>query len=215
MKKILSAVITASFLLNPVCCLAGENVVENENPVKVSATEVGMDKETGEFSFDVTVDTEEAFAGMEFGLICSKDCEITDVAYNVKGQNTAPTKAEGVTWFGFFEGEDIYTEDIVATISGTCDTEKEAAIALQVVKRYTVGEEEYTEEQIPVDVVVNITASTNPLLNLMEIDEETVGMNVGVIIAVCVAAVALIIMVSAFTYKKLIKSKKGNEETKE
>ena len=214
MKKILSAVITACFLLNPVCCLAGENVAENETPVKVSSTEVRMDKETGEFSFDITVDTEEAFAGMEFGVICSAGCELTEVTYNLEANNTAPTKGEGVTWFGFFDGEDCYTEDVVATVSGKCDVEKEAAVALQMVKRYIVGEGQYTEEKMPVDIVVNVTASSNPLLNLIDIEEGTTGMNVGVIIAVCIAAGAIVVIMAAFIYRKFIK-KKDNEETKE
>ena len=211
MKKLLSAVIMGCLLLNPVFCFASEETTENQCQVKVSDTEVGMDKETGEFSFEVTVDTEDAFAGMEFGVICSEGCEITAVTYNVDAQTTLPTKGEGVIWFGFFDGEDSYTEDIVATINGKCEPQKEAAVALQVVKRYTVGEEDYTEEQIPVDIVINVKTSVNPLINLIESEEGT-DMNVGFIIAVCIVAGVLVIIIAAFIYKK-VKQRKGNEET--
>ncbi len=202
---------TMCLLANPVQVIAAENTTEN--PVKVSSTEVNIDKETGEFSFDVTVDTEEAFAGMEFGVICSEGCEVTEVAYNVDAASAAPTKAAGVTWFGFFDGEDSYTEDIVATINGKCDTEKEAAVALQVVKRYTVGEEEYAEEQIPLDIVVTLGAAANPFTELVEIvNDDTGNMSAGFIIAGCIVVTAIVI--AAFVYRSITKKRKNIEETK-
>lgn len=212
MKKILCAAMIMCLMANPVQAFAAENTMEKANPVKVSGTEVSIDKETGEFSFDVTVDTQEAFAGMEFGVICSEGCEVTEVAYNVDAASAAPTKAAGVTWFGFFNGEDSYIEDIVATINGKCDSENEAAVAFQVVKRYTIGEEEYAVEQIPLDIVVSLGAEENPLTELENIvDLGTENVNAGFIVAGCIAAG--VIVITAFIYIRITKKKK-NEETK-
>lgn len=184
--------------------------MEEQNVIEVSAKDVQVEQSTGNFTFDMEVKTEDAFSGMEFGVICGEGCEVTDVSYNVDANVTEPTKSEGVTWFGLFEGEDCFTDDVIVTVSGNCEKGMDSAISLEVAKRYTVGNEEYKEEPIVLNEIVNLRKD---LSNIMETQStvlvnETDGRNAnwveaGVLIGGAVLLIALLYI--GFSKKKKVK----------
>lgn len=153
MKKFILLLATMVFLTNSFVVSAQE-----ESPVTLSATEVEVNQETGEFQFDILIHESEAYAGMEFGMVCGSECEILTVEYD-KEVNTTGLAENDLIWFGFFDGEDSFTESFTATVSGVCKTGADSVMALKTVKKYTIGNSEYKEEEFLTDTQINLVAS--------------------------------------------------------
>lgn len=129
----------------------------NATTVKVVSTEVGVDQESGSFSFELQICNDEPYAGAEFGVFCSQGVEITSVSSSA-GSVTGPKEANGLVWFGFFDGEDSFKGEISVTVEGSSPTGCDAAVLIQDVKIYSVGEQEYTSQFLECGTMINLRA---------------------------------------------------------
>ena len=154
MKKFILAVAAMAFLSSPAVVSAQEGV-----PVTLPAAEIAVNQETGEFRFDIVTCESDAYAGMEFGVVCGPECEITSVTYDKEVSATGPAENE-MTWFGFFDGEDSFTESMTITVTGVCQRGVDSQLALKTVKKYTIGNGEYKEEEYLVDAKMSLVAGT-------------------------------------------------------
>lgn len=154
MKKIPRILLAFAFclmMLQPAAGLAAE-----DGPaVTVPRTEIPVDQTTGAFSFTVEIESLESYAGAEFGIICSQGTQITSVS-STGGTVTGPQAANGLVWFGFFDGADSFTGTTTVTVEGTCEIGTEGAVVLRDVSVYTIGEQEYITTDVPCGTVVNL-----------------------------------------------------------
>ena len=204
MKKFILVLSAMVVLMNSIVVNA-----QQENPITLSATEVLVNQETGEFEFDILINESEAYAGMEFGMVCGPECEILSIEYDKDVSTTGPAEND-LTWFGFFDGEDSFTESITAKVIGTCQTGVDSAMALKTVKKYTIGSGEYKEEEFFVDSQINlVTKLTEEQSNqIASVDE---GINKFWIIILGIIGVAGI---TGLLIYKGVKSKRKVVETR-
>lgn len=205
-KQFLHSITICLLALPCVGVSAAENASTTSSVFSVPTTEVQVNQETGEFSFEMQVNSPDNYAGMEFGVICAGGCEITSVSCDMEASVTGPKEANGLVWFGFFAGEDKFSGTAAVTVSGTCEKGIDSAVSIQDVKKYTIGDRNYDTEQIDSsNVIVNlrsgVTAETNEQNSAEEVgNPETNGINAmqlivsGLVIA-ALAAAALIYMV--------------------
>lgn len=202
MKKFILILSAMVLLTNPIVVSAQE-----ESPVTLSATEVEVNQETGEFQFDILIHESEAYAGMEFGMVCGSECEILTIEYDKDVSSTGPADSD-LTWFGFFDGEDSFTESFTATVSGICQTGVDSVMALKTVKKYTIGDNEYKEEEFFVDTKINLVAEVAET----QVAEESVplvateeGVSISWITVLCIlgaAGIAGVLIYISFGRKK-------------
>lgn len=181
---------------------------QGEAPVTLPATEISVDQESGEFSFDIVTSESDAYAGMEFGVVCGPECEILSVEYDKEISATGPTENE-LTWFGFFDGEDSFTESMTITVTGTCQIGTDSELALKTVKKYTIGDGEYEEEEYLVDAKVSLVAD----ISETQVEEEGLplaateekGVSISWITILCIlgaAGIAGVLIYISFGRKK-------------
>ena len=143
-------------------------------PVLSVPAEAASDGKTGQFQFEITIDSDEKYAGMEFGVICSEGCEITSVSYNTEVSATGPKEANGLIWFGFFVGEDSLGGEITASVEGTCKPGQAAAVAVRDVRLYTIGGGEYASRALEGGYVVNLRGDeTSGLAQDTQVQDRT------------------------------------------
>ncbi|MCR4903162.1 MAG: hypothetical protein K6A23_09900 [Butyrivibrio sp.] len=206
MKKLLFGLIMAMVITKPVISYAQDVNNQGDMPVSIPVTEVEVNQETGEFQVDIVVNESVNYAGMEFGMVCAPECEITKVEYDKELSTTGPAEND-LTWFGFFDGEDSFSESIIATVYGKCQTGTDSEIALKTVKKYTVGDKEYSEEDFTIDTKISLLSDISieeeetPLATL---DNEQ-GINAWVIIISCICAAGII---GALIYIGIIRKKR-------
>lgn len=152
MKKFIVALAMAVFFTKVSIVQAQE-----EMPVVLPVTQVEVSQETGEFQFEIHIAESEAYAGMEFGLVCGPGCEITGIVYDREVSATGPVESD-MTWFGFYDGEDSFSNSMTITVSGTCQNGTDSVLTLKTVKKYTIGDSEYREEEYLVDMKVELLA---------------------------------------------------------
>lgn len=110
---------------------AAERINQLDIPSKIE-----VESEKKEFSMNITVDPEEAFAGLEFGINVSDGCKITGVSYDRKVTNEIkPKEVSGTTWFSFFDSKNSYEGKMVVTVKGTCT--KDATLTVQEAEMVT------------------------------------------------------------------------------
>lgn len=152
MKKVILVLSLLVLLANPFTADAQE-----EMPIRLSNTEIEVDQQTGEFQVEIEICESTYYAGMEFGMVCGSECEITSVTYDKKVSATGPVESD-LIWFGFFDGEDSFSESFTATVHGTCPIGTDSELALKTVKKYTIGESEYKEEEFMVDTKIKLVS---------------------------------------------------------
>lgn len=166
---------------------------QQEVPVKLSATEVEVNQETGEFQFDIVTGAGDAYAGMEFGMACGPECEIVSVEYDREISATGPVKSD-MTWFGFFDGEDSFTESVTITVLGKCQIGVDSELALKTVKKYIIGDKKYREEEYQVDTRVKLSAvmsdTQEECFPPVEIQTENEEVSISWITVLCILGVA-------------------------
>ena len=112
---------------------AAERINQLDIPSKIE-----VESEKKEFSMNITVDPEEAFAGLEFGINASDGCKITGVSYDRKVTNEIkPKDVSGTTWFSFFDSKNSYEGKMVVTVKGTCT--KDATLTVQEAEMVTAN----------------------------------------------------------------------------
>lgn len=179
--------------------------------VSVSGTEVPVDQTDGSFRFHIAIDAPENYAGAEFGVICSQGTEITAVSA-AGGSVTGPQKANGLVWFGFFDGEDSFSGTTTVTVEGTCEIGTDCAVVIQDVSIYTIGDEVYASTDVASGIVVNLRCEpveTQPPAS--QPDEETETWDIDVL-AVCLLVIAAVVAGTLIYRKhKQTNIKKENE----
>lgn len=148
---ILAALAVCLRMISPIVVSAAEN----GPAVFVPRTEVAVDQSSGQFRFAIEIDAPENYAGAEFGVICSQGTEITAVSCS-GGSVTGPQKANGLVWFGFFDGEDSFSGTTTVTVTGTCGIGADGAVVIQDASLYTIGQQEYITTDIECGTVVNL-----------------------------------------------------------
>ena len=171
----------------------------------IFASNIDVNKKTGEYSFDIYIDSEEAYAGAELGVFCSEETEISSVSSST-GTVTGPKEVNGLVWFGFFDGKDSIYQETCITVEGTLNTEKEAAILIQDAKIYTIGNQEYKTELLESNVMVELHKAP---LSFERIVEEK-GISAVILIGCCVVIAAA--TVSALIYIKTKHSRKKRRQ---
>lgn len=203
MKKTmwLSAAALAVLLLVPALLVSKVSAAaETAASVQLPVSEVAVDENTGNFRFDIQVDCPESYAGMEFGVVCSEGTEITAVQVGDNVSSTGPKEANGLVWFGYFDGEDSFSGTSTVTVEGKCEPGVEAAIAIKDVKQYTVGSEEFSSTQIPSDLVVTLDTGAQQTVSVPDTLPQTNDIDAVWLLAVC--AVAAAAAVGALIYNK-------------
>lgn len=163
---------------------------------EITTANITVNEDTGAYSFDLIVDSENPYAGAEFGVICNPGTEVTSVACT-EGSLTGPKEANGLVWFGFFDGEDSFSGETVMTVEGTFEAGKDAAIAIQDIKLYTIGDEEYISTSLEGGMMVELYKTPQ---NVMEKVKDS-GISVPILIGCCVV-IAAVIAGGALIYRK-------------
>ena len=193
------------------------HAVDTMPMVFIPATEIEVDQTDGSFSFDIEIQSTDLYAGAELGVICSQGTVITAVS-STDGTVTGPKAANGLTWFGYFAGEDRFRGTNTVTVQGTCEIGQEGAVAIQDVSVYTVGQQNYASTKVDCGVIVNLRTEPvrQPILEIPELsmDEFDIGalmLIAGLLVIAAVLAGALIYS----KYKHHTKHKKENENASE
>ena len=182
-----------------VCLLAVPVRAADTMPsVTIPATEVEVDQTNGSFLFDIEVQSTEGYAGAEFGVICSQGTVITEICV-ADGTVTGPKAANGLTWFGYFAGEDRFSGTNTITVQGTCEIGQEGAVVIQDVSVYTVGQQNYASTKVDCGAVVNLRTEPVrqsildlPKLSADEFDIGTLMLIAGFLVIAAVLAGVLI-----------------------
>lgn len=153
-------------LCAPATVMAAENTVEAD----VTTSNVQVDSDSGEYSFLISIDAKEAYAGVEFGVFCSDGVEITSVECSA-GSSVGPKKSEGLVWFGYFSGTDEFAGAETISVKGTCEIGKESAIKIQDIRIYTVGDGDYITTNVDGGMIVELKAEPD-VEGDAEVDEE-------------------------------------------
>lgn len=150
-RQLLLYIVFCALVMNCMTALAAGDQTSLSLP-----SGAAVDQQTGSFSFDIRIDAPSKYAGMEFGVYCSEGCRITSVSYDVEASSTGPKEANGLTWFGFFDGEDSFSGPVTVSVQGTCEIGKDGAVAVRDVKEYTIGNGEYVSRVLESGHVVNL-----------------------------------------------------------
>ena len=117
------------------------------------------------------------------------------------GSVTGPKESSGLVWFGFFDGEDSFCEEVTVTVEGNYEPGNESAIVVQDIKIYTIGDQEYASTYLDGGFVVNISSDSVQEIFPEEPEEkDDNGISVIVLIACCVVIAAG--AAGALVYKK-------------
>lgn len=208
MKRIFAAVCVFLTVLT-LCAIPA--LAAGEGPsVSVPETEILLDPTSGQFRFTIEIDSRDSYAGAEFGVYCSQGTEITSVTA-ASGSVTGPQAANGLVWFGFFDGQDSFTGTTTITVEGTCQTGTDGAVAIQDVKLYTIGDQEYATTTVECGAVVNLywelPVAAEPAEEAQTPDN---GMNVTMLILCC--AVIAAAAAGAFIYRNHKNTQKNQKE---
>lgn len=202
MKRICTLLVLLAVLIVPV--RANEGAV-----VSVPQTEIRVDPDSGTFRFTIEVDSQAAYAGAEFGVICSQGTEISSVT-GTGGSVTGPREADGLVWFGFFDGEDSFSGTTAVTVEGTCREDADGAVAIRDVSLYTIGRQEYTTTELECGTIVNLRWET------AEVTEEPPEQrNIDVSMPIACFTVIAAVGAGTLVYIKIRKIRKENKHVLE
>lgn len=198
---IMTVVMLLLFVSMPISVCA----VENENKTIVAIDDLTVDETNASFSFIVNVETDEVYAGAEFGAFCSKGVEITSVESSCDSL-AGPTQANGLVWFSFFDGENSFNGKQSVTVYGRYEVGQESAVKFSDIKIYSINANEYITTSVEGDVDVQICKGAT---KITEVEKED-GINIILLLAlVLVVVVTTVVM---FIYIKKNKVKKGETD---
>lgn len=201
MKKlcvIMTVVMLLLFVSMPISVCAEEN----ENKTIVTIDELTVDETNASFSIIVNIETDEAYAGAEFGAFCSQGVEITSVESSCDSL-AGPTQANGLVWFSFFDGENSFKGTQSVTVYGDYEAGQESAVKLSDIKIYSIKDNEYITTSVEGDVDVQISKGAT---KITEVGKED-GINIILLLALVLVIVATAVIM--FIYIKKNKVKKG------
>ena len=196
---IMTVVMLLLFVSMPISVCA----VENENKTIVTIDDLTVDETNASFSFIVNVETDEAYAGAEFGAFCSQGVKITSVKSSA-GSVAGPTKANGLDWFSFFDGENSFNGTQSVTVYGSYELGQESAVKLSDIKIYSTKADEYITTSVDDDVNVQISKGS---VKLSEVAEDGY-INIILFVALLLVIVATTIIIFLYI-KSRLKRRKG------
>lgn len=174
---------------------------KNEFDYKID--DICVDEQSGTYSFEISVDAKEHYAGAEFGLICSQGVEINAVDSEADSM-TGPKEANGLVWFGYFDGEDAFYGPMTVIVEGTYNAKMDSAVVIRDTRVYTIGEEEYATTDLESGTVINLSEGT--VIENTGVPSGDNGINMIGLLAIFMVIGAIV--TSVLIYKK----KKGNRK---
>ena len=178
---------------------------ENENKTIVTIDELTVDKTNASFSFIVNVETDEAYAGAEFGAFCSKGVEITSVESSCDSL-AGPTQANGLVWFSFFDGENSFNGKQSVTVYGSYEVGRESAIKFSDIKIYSINANKYITTTVEGDVDVQISKGVQKTTEVVKENDMNILLLLALVLVIVVTTVVM------FIYIKKNKVKKGETD---
>lgn len=198
---IMTVVMLLLFVSMPISVCA----VENENKTIVTIDDLTVDETNASFSFIVNIETDEAYAGAEFGAFCSQGVEITSVESSCDSL-AGPTQANGLVWFSFFDGENSFNGKQSVTVYGSYEIGQESAVKFSDIKIYSINANEYITTSVEDDVDVQISKGVQ---KTTEVDKEN---DMNILLLLALVLVVVVTMVVMFIYIKKNKVKKGETD---
>lgn len=198
---IMTVVMLLLFVSMPISVCA----VENENKTIVTIDELTVDKTNASFSFIVNVETDEAYAGAEFGAFCSQGVEITSVESSCDSL-AGPTQANGLVWFSFFDGENSFNGKQSVTVYGSYEVGQESAIKFSDIKIYSINANKYITTTVEGDVDVQISKGVQKTTEVVKENDMNILLLLALVLVIVVTTVVM------FIYIKKNKVKKGETD---
>lgn len=198
---IMTVVMLLLFVSMPISVCA----VENENKTIVTIDELTVDKTNASFSFIVNVETDEAYAGAEFGAFCSQGVEITSVESSCDSL-AGPTQANGLVWFSFFDGENSFNGKQSVTVYGSYEVGQESAIKFSDIKIYSINANKYITTTVEGDVDVHISKGVQKTTEVVKENDMNILLLLALVLVIVVTTVVM------FIYIKKNKVKKGETD---
>ena len=198
---IMTVVMLLLFVSMPISVCA----VENENKTIVTIDDLTVDKTNASFSFIVNVETDEAYAGAEFGAFCSKGVEITSVESSCDSL-AGPTQANGLVWFSFFDGENSFNGRQSVTVYGSYEVGQESAIKFSDIKIYSINANKYITTTVEGDVDVQISKGVQKTTGVVKENDMNILLLLALVLVIVVTTVVM------FIYIKKNKVKKGETD---
>ena len=178
---------------------------ENENKAIVTIDDLTVDKTNASFSFIVNVETDEAYAGAEFGAFCSQGVEITSVESSCDSL-AGPTQANGLVWFSFFDGENSFNGRQSVTVYGSYEVGQESAIKFSDIKIYSINANKYITTTVEGDVDVQISKGVQKTTGVVKENDMNILLLLALVLVIVVTTVVM------FIYIKKNKVKKGETD---
>lgn len=198
---IMTVVMLLLFVSMPISVCA----VENENKTIVTIDDLTVDKTNASFSFIVNVETDEAYAGAEFGAFCSQGVEITSVESSCDSL-AGPTQANGLVWFSFFDGENSFNGKQSVTVYGSYEVGQESAIRFSDIKIYSINANKYITTTVEGDVDVQISKGVQKTTEVVKENDMNILLLLALVLVIVVTTVVM------FIYIKKNKVKKGETD---
>ena len=198
---IMTVVMLLLFVSMPISVCA----VENENKTIVTIDDLTVDKTNASFSFIVNVETDEAYAGAEFGAFYSKGVEITSVESSCDSL-AGPTQANGLVWFSFFDGENSFNGKQSVTVYGSYEVGQESAIKFSDIKIYSINANKYITTTVEGDVDVQISKGVQKTTEVVKENDMNILLLLALVLVIVVTTVVM------FIYIKKNKVKKGETD---
>ena len=193
MKKlcvIMTVVMLLLFVSMPISVCAEEN----ENKTIVTIDELTVDETNASFSFIVNIETDEAYAGAEFGAFCSQGVEITSVESSCDSL-AGPTQANGLVWFSFFDGENSFNGKQSVTVYGSYEIGQESAVKFSDIKIYSINANEYITTSVEGDVDVQISKGATKITEVEKDDGINIILLLALVLVVVVTTVVMFIYI--------------------
>ncbi|GHU66715.1 hypothetical protein AGMMS49983_16860 [Clostridia bacterium] len=96
------------------------------------------------------------FAGAEFALRCADGVTVEKVSYDTPSSKAGPTPSKGVTWFGFFGGENDFSGTVTATVDLKYTGTENTTAVLDLVQVHTKSGTRVQSGSIPANIMITI-----------------------------------------------------------
>ncbi len=197
-----AVLLTLLIALSPIRAVAAE--LENDCEVKVSRLDIN--EETGLYCFDVCVRADELFAGTDVGVYCSQDTQILTVQ-NEAANCVGPTSANGLIWFGCFDGNNTLSE-ATFTVSGSFDPMRESAVKISDVKLHRIEDGEYLSVPLNMEIIIELRADNTNFMTGEKAPEPEENNKTGYIVGSLAFLAVVVLAVIAHIY--ITKTKRRN-----
>lgn len=98
---------------------------------------VELTKTQNQFTIDITVTSAAAYAGAEFGLLCSEGVTVKSVSYNTQSMTAGPTLANHLYWFSYFSNSNTFQNAVTATVTLEYTGSQNTSVVIHDVSVYT------------------------------------------------------------------------------